>query len=128
MSTIIRLSMKNIFINLKKGLRCGFGLKCPRCSTGSLFVKRFTMHINCPNCNLKFEREQGYFIGAMYINYGATVFLVFPGYFFIDLFNSIPFIANFCVWGLVSAVFPIFFYRYSKSLWLNMDYILNPNT
>ena len=23
----------------------------------------------CPNCGLKFEREQGYFLGAMYISY-----------------------------------------------------------
>ncbi len=120
--------MKNILRNLKKVIRCGFALKCPRCCQGSLFQKRFKMFANCTECELKFEREQGYFIGAMYINYGATVFLVFPGYFALDLFNSIPFLVNFSLWGVVSAVFPIFFYRYSKSLWLNMDYILNPNT
>ena len=119
--------MKLTFGNLKKILRCSFGLKCPRCSKGSLFQKRFTMFSHCTECELKFEREQGYFIGAMYINYGATVFLAFPGYFIFDVFTPIPFLANFGVWGVVSAVFPVFFYRYSKSLWLSFDYTLNPN-
>ncbi|MDE0636029.1 MAG: DUF983 domain-containing protein [Candidatus Poribacteria bacterium] len=119
--------MKRTLGNLKKILQCGFGLKCPQCEIGPLFQKRFTMYSHCTQCGLKFEREQGYFIGAMYINYGATVFLVFPGYFIFNIFTPIPFLFNFGVWGLVSAVFPVFFYRYSKSLWLNLDYTLNPN-
>lgn len=32
------------------------------------------MHERCPACGLKFEREQGYFLGAMYFSYAiATV-------------------------------------------------------
>jgi len=27
------------------------------------------MQERCPTCGLKFEREQGYFLGAMYISY-----------------------------------------------------------
>ena len=74
---------------------------------------------------MKFEREQGYFVGAMYMNYGATVFLIFTGYFAFELFTPIPFFVNLGIWGVISAGFPIFFYRYSKSLWLNIDYMLN---
>jgi uncharacterized protein (DUF983 family) len=120
--------MKLTLGNLKKILQCSFGLKCPQCAEGSLFQKRFKMFTHCTVCNLKFEREQGYFIGAMYINYGATVLLAFPGYFIFEVFTPIPFLLNFGVWGFVSAVFPIFFYRYSKSLWLNFDYTLNPSS
>lgn len=31
------------------------------------------MHERCPVCNLRFEREQGYFLGAMYISYGLAL-------------------------------------------------------
>lgn len=31
------------------------------------------MHERCPVCHLKFEREQGYFLGAMYIGYGMAL-------------------------------------------------------
>ena len=35
------------------------------------------MHQRCPACNLLFEREPGYFLGAMYFSYAfATAFLV----------------------------------------------------
>ena len=50
---------------------------CPRCRTGKIFrqsVWRFPrMHERCPACGLKFEREDGYFLGAMYIGYGLGV-------------------------------------------------------
>jgi hypothetical protein len=31
------------------------------------------MYERCPVCGLKFEREQGYFLGAMYISYGLAL-------------------------------------------------------
>ncbi len=57
-----------------------FHEKCPNCHKGDVF-KRNTglfkmpeMNHMCTNCNYKFEREPGYFIGAMYISYGIAVF------------------------------------------------------
>ena len=50
---------------------------CPRCRTGRIFRKSVwtfpAMYDRCPFCNLKFEREDGYFLGAMYIGYGLGV-------------------------------------------------------
>jgi hypothetical protein len=31
------------------------------------------MYECCPVCDLKFEREEGYFLGAMYISYGLAL-------------------------------------------------------
>ena len=31
------------------------------------------MYDRCPVCALKFEREPGYFLGAMYVSYGLTL-------------------------------------------------------
>ena len=106
-------------------LQCSFQLKCPRCGEGALFQTYFRMFTHCAVCDLKFERESGYFIGAMYINYGATVLTAFPSYFLFEKFTSIPFYINLSVWALFSAIFPVLFYRYSKSLWLNFDYIFS---
>jgi uncharacterized protein (DUF983 family) len=51
---------------------------CPRCRGGpiyrtSLWRGFLNMHERCPNCGLKFEREQGYFVGAMYISYLLSI-------------------------------------------------------
>lgn len=117
-----------LLFKLRRIIRCSFKLRCPECGEGKLYEKRFRMFPVCTVCGLKFEREQGYFIGAMYINYGATVFIAFPGYFALGLITHIPFFINFGIWTLVSAIFPIFFYRYSRSLWLNIDYSINQSS
>ena len=31
------------------------------------------MHDVCPVCGLRFNREQGYFLGAMYVSYGLSI-------------------------------------------------------
>ena len=53
------------------------GRLCPRCRQGPIFrgsILWFTrMHERCSVCGLKFEREEGYFLGAMYISYALAV-------------------------------------------------------
>jgi hypothetical protein len=34
------------------------------------------MHPCCPVCGLRFEREAGYFLGAMYISYGLALLTI----------------------------------------------------
>ena len=52
--------------------------RCPRCRLGTIFrysiFRGFPkMHERCPVCDLKFAREAGYFLGAMYISYGIAL-------------------------------------------------------
>ena len=56
---------------------------CPRCRRGMIFrgslLRGFPrMNQTCGVCGLKFERESGYFLGAMYLSYllGVGVVLV----------------------------------------------------
>jgi Protein of unknown function (DUF983) len=34
------------------------------------------MYDRCPVCGLRFEREEGYFLGAMYISYGLAIVII----------------------------------------------------
>ena len=85
------------------------------------------MHPDCPQCHLKFEREQGFFVGAIYLNYGTTVAIALPGFFILDYFTAIPFITQLLLWSAFAIVFPLFFFRYSRSLWLSLVYIVAPD-
>jgi uncharacterized protein (DUF983 family) len=54
---------------------------CPRCRSATIFQKSiFTgfphMRERCLKCDLKFEREPGYFLGAMYIGYGLALIVI----------------------------------------------------
>ena len=108
-------------------LIAGLRLKCPRCGEGHMFSGMFKMRSECGNCQFRFEREAGYFVGAMYINYGVTIIIAFGSYFAFDYFTPISFLPNIILWGAFSALFPVFFFRYSRSLWLSFDYIFNPS-
>ncbi len=55
--------------------------RCPRCRMGSIFrysvFRGFPkMHERCPVCDLKFEREPGYFLGAMYVSYALGLVII----------------------------------------------------
>ncbi|MEM9982878.1 MAG: DUF983 domain-containing protein, partial [Bacteroidota bacterium] len=57
--------------------------KCPRCRKGNIFTHS-ALHLtkfaktnqHCPHCGLRFEREPGFFDGAMYISYAFSVAIV----------------------------------------------------
>jgi ABC-2 type transport system ATP-binding protein len=91
-----------------------------------MFHGLFRMALECPVCGLKFEREQGYFLGAIYINYAATVLCMLVGFFVLDYFVNLALDYQIIVWCSFGVVFPMVFYRYSKSLWLCLDYIFSP--
>lgn len=55
--------------------------RCPRCRMGSIFLSSIflgfpKMHERCPVCNLRFDREPGYFLGAMYISYALGMAII----------------------------------------------------
>lgn len=84
------------------------------------------MYQRCSNCRLKFEREQGYFVGAIYINYAATVVILIPGYFVLDYFLGISLNMQLVLWVVFAVFFPLLFFRHSRSLWMTVDHIFNP--
>ncbi len=51
----------------------GLGRRCPRCGEPRIFERRFTLKPRCPTCDLRFEKEEGGFLGAMALNYGVAV-------------------------------------------------------
>lgn len=113
--------------SVRQVFAAGVHLKCPKCGEGKMFSSMFKMFAACSRCNFRFEREMGYFVGAMYINYGATIIVAFAGFFALDFITPMPFLPNFILWIAFCILFPIVFFRYSRSLWLSFDYIVNPS-
>lgn len=102
----------------------GLRLRCPRCGVGKLFVRLLTMADACPDCALDFKREQGYYIGAMYINYGVTTMILLG--VALPLVDRVPLPTLLWPLGIFCSIFPVWFFRYSRSLWLAIDlYIIS---
>ncbi len=84
------------------------------------------MHERCVGCGLLFEREQGYYVGAIYVNYAATVVVAVTGFLILDAYTDLSLTAQIIMWGIWGIAFPLFFFRYSRSLWLSLEYLFNP--
>ncbi len=108
--------------------------KCPKCQEGDLFYthsfalkKPFDMPDECPNCGFKYMPEPGFYYGSMFLSYIISGFFCLGFVFFFHwvLGWSIP--ASF---GLLIAVFIIFFvwfFRFSRALWLNVIFKYDPS-
>ncbi len=103
-------------------------LRCPRCGQGRLFARVFTLREQCPACALSFEPEQGYYVGAIYLNYAATVLIATPGFLVLDYWTDWSLTYQMLVWSAFAIGFPLLCFRHSKSLWRGLDYFFTQSS
>lgn len=109
-----------VFKTLARGAR----LRCPACGRRAVFQSPFRIRHHCPACDAVFQREEGFFVGAIMLNVVTTeaavmvaagiTLLAFPG-------------RGRLLLGLLFAVallFPIAFYHHAWSLWLAGDHLV----
>ena len=78
----------------------------------------------CALCGLMYERAQGYWVGAIYVNYAVTTVIAISG--FLLTWRDVSMAVELTVWGAFVVLFPLWFFRYSRSLWLGLEFLLNP--
>ena len=79
------------------------------------------MHERCQHCGIQYEREPGFFLGSIYINYGLTaliVAIVYPVLLFNEIVKETPLLIG-CF--LFTLIFPVLLFKHSRSLWLGFD-------
>lgn len=86
------------------------------------------MHDRCPNCGLRFNREPGYFLGAMYISYAlALVMIVALGAVLWALTDWR--IDKIAIWAvLLFLPFAPILALLSRVLWIYFDQTIDPET
>lgn len=102
--------------------------KCPRCREGDIFAypilqkpaQFIKTHKVCPHCGLLYEREPGFFFGAMYVSYALTMAVLLGTAFILYNFFGDPEVWVY-ITSVIIAVFillPVIF-RYSRTLYLH---------
>jgi uncharacterized protein (DUF983 family) len=110
---------------LRRALGRALRLRCPQCGATPLFRGWFRMAEACALCGLRFERAQGYFVGAIYINYAVTVGIAVSGFFLLWGLLGFSTRDQLLVLVPIVVVFPLWFFRYSRSLWLALEWSFN---
>jgi uncharacterized protein (DUF983 family) len=106
----------------------GLRNRCPNCGGATLFRKGawFQLNKSCPDCGLPFERDEGFFIGSMSLNYGVTLVGFVTPVIVLTYKGLIGTTTAIVLAGIGSIGFPILFYRSSRSWWLMQYYALFP--
>ncbi|MBV8049912.1 MAG: DUF983 domain-containing protein [Acidobacteriaceae bacterium] len=104
---------------------------CPRCREARIFRKSvFTgfpaMWPQCPNCDLKFEREPGYFLGAMYISYGLGLVAIIGIGLLLWAFTHLT-LMKLMFWAILLFL-PLAptITLFSRVLWIYLDQAIDP--
>jgi uncharacterized protein (DUF983 family) len=97
--------------------------RCARCGSGHLFRRWFSLVADCPRCGLHFEREAGYWTGALAIN---TVLVggAFALTFIVTLILTVPDVPVAPVLAILIPIVligPLVTYPFSKTLWVSID-------
>jgi uncharacterized protein (DUF983 family) len=101
----------------------GFTLRCARCGSGRLFRNYLRMVPDCPRCGLHFEREQGYWTGALAFNMIATggLFTIIFVTALVLTIPDVPVVPLLAITIPIMALGPIVYYPFSKTLWVAVD-------
>jgi uncharacterized protein (DUF983 family) len=107
---------------LVRGLR----KRCPRCGERRIFDTFFRLKPRCPSCDLRFEREEGGFLGAMALNYVVAI-----GFWLVVMIVGIALtvpvvpVAPLLAMSVgVLGVVPVWFYPRSKALWAAIEFLV----
>ena len=106
----------------------GLTNRCPNCGERTLFKggSLFELNRRCPSCDLKLERDEGFFLGSMSLNYIATVLVFLVPVLALYLAGVLSGLVASIAAGIGAVVFPILFYRSSRSWWLMSYYLFLP--
>lgn len=116
------MASSSLFVLLARGLR----QRCPVCGQGKIFAGFFKTYVHCPACAFIYEREPGYYTGAIALNLVITELLIVIIAVPVAASRAVS-IPTMIVMGVTLPILlPLLFYRPAKSLWMSVDHFLHP--
>jgi DNA-directed RNA polymerase subunit RPC12/RpoP len=106
----------------------GLTNRCPNCGGRTLFQpgKLFEVVAACPRCGLKIDRDEGFFLGSMSLNYGFTIVVFLTPVLLLAYNGYLAATPALVLAGIGAIVVPMLFYRSSRSWWLMNYYFVLP--
>ena len=111
---------------LEHVLKC----KCPNCKNGDIFQHHHAglpfripkMYPRCPICGYKFEKETGFFFGAMFVSYALTAAQMIVCLFLFWYLIGLSPLSVFFIIAFMAAILSSLNFRLSRSIWIYLFY------
>lgn len=106
----------------------GLTHRCPNCGGRTLFQQGTLFRVNpeCPACGLKIERDEGFFLGSLSLNYGFTIIVFLTPIFILAYRGVLPAETAAIIGGIGAIAVPLLIYRSTRSWWLMNYYFFLP--
>lgn len=103
-------------------------LRCPWCGGRRVMRSWFALRDQCPTCNLRYDRGDGFWLGAFVINFALTEGLLMAYIFIgIALTSPHPPAMKLVLGGLIESVaVPLLFFPFSRTIWAAFDVAMHP--
>lgn len=104
--------------------------RCPECGSGGIFASLNDLVGSCPRCGTNFEREEGYWLGAMVVSMATVLLsflLIFVGTMLVT-WPDVPWTAVLVVTVVVNGLIPLVGYGWAKTTWMGIDRAFNPSS
>ncbi len=112
-------SWQDVLHILMRGRR----LRCPNCGQGKLFRTGFIINETCAYCGVRFERQPGESVGAMYLTEGLASMVSIAGYFIVNALFHPPFVPHVIAWVILIILVSLLAYRPSRGIWIAIAYL-----
>jgi uncharacterized protein (DUF983 family) len=99
-------------------------LRCPDCGQSSIFRAPFKVKHHCLSCGTLYQREDGFFVGAILANVVTTEFVIMIVYVLCLIALGGSNQSMLYILFSVALLFPLIFYHHSWSAWLSFDHYL----
>ncbi|TJY34672.1 DUF983 domain-containing protein [Pontimicrobium aquaticum] len=104
--------------------------KCPKCKSNNIFnykgnillFRMPKMNERCGNCNYKFEKETGFFFGAMFVSYALAVAQMVVSLVLFWYFFDLSPLRVFFIITVIAVLLSTFNFRLSRSIWIHLFY------
>lgn len=104
--------------------------KCPKCKKGDIFVDRGNillfkipkMNDRCKECHFRFEKETGFFFGAMFVSYALATAQMIASLIIFWLFIDLSPLNVFLIITVTAFLLATINYRISRSIWIYLFY------
>lgn len=113
-----------------RGQRMVRGLtgRCARCGASGVGKDFWDLRDACPNCSWTFEREEGYWVGAMVVLFAAVegLYLLFLAVGILAWWPDVRWNVLLYAGLAMNAIVPVLLYRWSKTAWMGLHVAFFP--
>lgn len=104
--------------------------KCPNCKKGKMFKKLGNLLLfkapkmdnRCKECNFKFEKEPGFFFGAMFVSYALVAAEMIASILVFKYLVNFSYINVLLMAIMIAVLLSTINFRLARSIWIYMFY------